>query len=333
MGSVLVAGAGSWGSALAILLARNGSKVLLWGHRPEHIARLQSERMNSRYLPGAIFPELLTPIEDLAAGLATTGDVIIAVPFGGLRALLETIGEHRHESLRVCCASKGFESDTQRLSHDVVMDVLGTSCPHAALSGPTFAAEVVAGQPSAAVIAASQQAFANDLVGLFHGETFRAYSSDDLVGVGVGGAVKNVLAIAAGVASGLGFKANTLAVLITRGLAEMTRLGVALGGRFETFTGLAGLGDLLLTCSDDQSRNRRLGLALADGKTLSEAQRDIGQVVEGVRTAAEVTAAARRLNIEMPIAAQVERLLNNQCTPLTAVQTLLAREPKQESRN
>lgn len=333
MDPVLVAGAGSWGSALAILLARNGTPVLLWAHRSEHIAILQAERTNSRYLPGVLFPDNLTPVDDLSAGLAAASDVVIAVPFGGLRGLLETIAANPPDGLRVCCTCKGFEHETQRLSHEVVVDVLGEACPRAALSGPTFAAEVVAGQPSAAVIAASDPQFAQALVDRFHGEAFRAYSTDDLVGVGVGGAVKNVLAIAAGVASGLGFGANTQAALVTRGLAEMTRLGVALGGRYETFTGLAGLGDLLLTCTDDQSRNRRLGLALAQGKSVATAQQEIAQVVEGVRTAAEVTALARRMAVEMPIAEQVARLLNDECTPEVAVRTLLAREPKQESNN
>ena len=247
-----------------------------------------------------------------------------------MRQFLQELHKDTREDLRVCCSCKGFQKDTGKLSHEVVFEILGADVPVAALSGPTFAGEVIKGQPSAAVIASADERFANQLVGYFHGGSFRAYSSRDLIGVEVGGAVKNVLAIAAGVASGLGFGANTLAALVTRGLAEMSRLGVAMGGESATFMGLAGLGDLMLTCTDDQSRNRRLGIALARGATLDEAYVAIGQVVEGARSAPEVCSVADELGLEMPITQQVAALLRGECRPVEAVEALLARGPKGE---
>ena len=331
MDTVLVAGAGSWGTALAMILARNGCRILLWGHRPEHIAALKRDNANTSHFPGVPFPANLIPMDDLSDALSQTSEIIVAVPCVGLRSFLHQVRSHSHGALRVCCSCKGFEPGTGKLSHQVILDVLGVDVPRAALSGPTFAGEVVAGQPSAAVIAASDELFARHLVGRFHSDTFRAYSSGDLIGVEVGGAVKNVLAIAAGVAAGLGFGANTLAALVTRGLSEMSRFGVACGGEMATFMGLAGLGDLLLTCTDNQSRNRRLGLALADGIALKDAYKSVGQVVEGARTAGEVAALAAELGVEMPITQVVTALLRGDYSAAEAVGQLLARAPKEET--
>jgi glycerol-3-phosphate dehydrogenase (NAD(P)+) len=326
---ILVAGAGSWGTALAILLARNGQPTRLWGRGSEHIARLAEDRRNQRYLPGAPFPAELQLATDLNNALAGTRDVIVALPCAGLREFLllaaKTPGNRRY-----ALACKGLEPGTQRLPHEIVAEVLGPATPVAIISGPTFAAEVARDLPTAVTVASQDLAFAQDLVSRLHSKTFRAYTSADVTGVAIAGAVKNVLAIAAGVADGLGFGANTRAALITRGLAEMTRLGRALGGQSETFMGLAGLGDLLLTCTDDQSRNRRIGLALARGETIQAASAALGQVAEGVRTAEPVVQLAARLETEMPICAQVARLVRGECSPREAVGELLGRDPKPE---
>ncbi len=328
---ILVAGAGSWGTALAILLSRNHQPTYLWGHWPEHITSLKRERQNRRYLPGVRFPEDLGLLDDLGEALKHTSDILIVVPCRALRGVIEQLARTPGaKPLRIAWACKGLESGTHKLIHEVIEEVLGGGHPLAAISGPNFAREVVMGLPAAVTVASPDTNFAQDLAARLHGGAFRAYTSDDLIGVEVGGAIKNVLAIAAGVADGLEFGANTRAALITRGLAEMIRLGVALGGRQETFMGLAGLGDLVLTCTDDQSRNRRLGLMLARGQTVEQAISSIGQVVEGLSTAYEVDSLARQHGVEMPITEQVVRLLKGECRPREAVQALLAREPKRE---
>jgi glycerol-3-phosphate dehydrogenase (NAD(P)+) len=285
-------------------------------------------RRNPRYLSEVPFPDALQPTAELPAALAERPDVFLAVPCKGLRALLEHAPPIAGE-LRYVCACKGLEAGTRLLASEVVTDVLG-DVPVAALTGPSFAAEVAAGCPTAVSLASPDRGFAADLVALLHGGSLRAYTLDDIIGAEVGGACKNVMAIAAGVADGLAFGANTRAALITRGLAEITRLGIAMGGQATTFMGLAGLGDLVLTCTDDQSRNRRLGLALAEGLTVPEAEQRIGQVVEGVSTAFEVVAKAAELGVEMPIAEQVVRLLEGRCSPREAVKALLARDPRHE---
>jgi len=329
---VAVAGAGSWGTALAVQLARNGQPTRLWGHQAEHCARLTRERCNRRYLPGVSFPDGLQIVDAIEVALSGCDDLLLAVPLRGLRAVLHTVARCGRPRLRVVWACKGIEAGTRRLVHEIVAEELGEALPSAVLSGPTFAAEVAAGQPTAALIASADADLARDFVARLHGGALRVYSGTDVIGVEVAGAVKNVLAIAAGVADGLGLGANTRAAVVTRGLAEMTRLGVALGGRGETFTGLAGLGDLVLSCTDDQSRNRRLGLALARGRTLEQALAVIGQAVEGVGTARELGSLAGQLGVEMPIAAQVARVLSGACQPREAVEALLAREPTREVR-
>lgn len=328
--SILVAGAGSWGTALAIHLARNGHATVLWGHDAGHIARLSHARCNERYLPGVEFPPLLSVEDELEGTLRRTRDVILAVPCNALREVAHQVAVHARPDARIAWACKGIDVDTLQLPHAVVVEQFGADCPAAVISGPTFAIEVAGGLPTAVVVASDDAEFARALASHLHGGAFRAYVGSDVIGVEVGGAVKNVLAIAAGISDGLGFGANSRAALITRGLAELTRLGVAMGANRETFMGLAGLGDLVLTCTQDQSRNRRLGLAIARGRTVAEAAAEIGQVVEGIRTAEAVQRLSRVKGVEMPICAQVAMVLSGQRSPREAVQALLARKPKRE---
>ena len=288
------------------------------------------ERVNTRYLPEAAFPEGLEPAVDLESCVGEARTVLVAVPSHALRETLQYLRPLLTDEARVCWATKGFELHTGKLPHQVAAEVLGSTRPMAVLSGPTFANEVGAGLPTAMTIAANQAEFADELAAAFSGDSFRAYTSDDIIGVEVGGAVKNVLAIGAGMSDGLGFGANTRIALITRGLVEMTRLGVAVGARKETFMGLAGMGDLVLTCTDDLSRNRRMGLALAAGRTAEEAQAEIGQVVEGVMAAEAVHEVATQLGVEMPICQQVYRILYEGASPREAVGTLMRRQLKRE---
>ncbi len=325
MTSIAVVGAGSWGTALALLLARNGSQVLLWGRDPAHREQMSSQRSNERYLPGESFPATLNIAPDLASAVANAGTVLIAVPSHAFGGVARSVAEIGVEGKRLCWATKGFEPGTGRLLHEVMFAVVGDKTELAVLSGPTFAAEIARGLPAAVTIGSHAPEFALALAERFRNDRFRVYTSDDLVGVQVGGGVKNVLALAAGIADGLNFGANTRAALITRGMAELIRLGVALGGKRETFMGLAGLGDLILTCTDDQSRNRRAGLVLGRGGTLDDAQKEIGQVIEGVGAAREVSRLAAKVGVEMPITEQVEQVLYAGRNPQEAVQALLTR--------
>jgi glycerol-3-phosphate dehydrogenase (NAD(P)+) len=325
-----VLGAGSWGTALALLLARNGHAVALWGRDPAYMRRLAEERVNPRYLPGVPLPPGLALTADVKGALRGAEEVLVAVPSHAFRETLRAIAPALRPGMRIAWATKGLEPASGKLLHRVAAEELGDTAAMAVISGPTFAREVAAGLPTAVTVASSTQSYATELAGYLHGESFRAYTSEDVTGVELGGAVKNVLAIAAGIADGLGFGANTRAALVTRGLAELMRLGNALGGRRETFMGLAGLGDLVLTCTDDQSRNRRCGLELARGANLTDALRSIGQAVEGVRTAREVVQLAARAGVEMPITEQVYRVLYEDHAPRAAVHDLLAREQKAE---
>ena len=280
---------------------------------------------NSRYLPGARFPSNLDTTSSIEACVAGVRDILIAVPSHALRETLNRLKPLLHGEERVCWATKGFELSTGRLPHQVADEVLGSDLPMAVLSGPTFAKEVGEGLPTAMTVAANDPAFAADLAAALSGSNFRAYTSDDIVGVEVGGAVKNVLAIGAGLSDGLGFGANTRIALINRGLSEMTKLGVALGAKRETFMGLAGMGDLVLTCTDDLSRNRRMGLALASGMTVEEAQVEIQQVVEGVLAAKAVHEVAGGRGVEMPICEEIYRILYQGIPPAEAVRALMSR--------
>jgi glycerol-3-phosphate dehydrogenase (NAD(P)+) len=296
----------------------------------DELEAMTARRENVRYLPGIEFPHNLSAFRNIEDCLAGARDILVAVPSHGLRDTLMAIKPLLGPDSRVCWATKGFELSTGKLPHQVAAEVLGAERPVAVLSGPTFSKEVGAGLPTAMTIAANDGDFATSLAKGISDDKFRAYTSDDLIGVEVGGAVKNVLAIGAGMSDGLGFGANTRVALITRGLVEMTRLGVALGASKETFMGLAGMGDLVLTCTDNLSRNRRMGLALAKGMTVEEAQQEIQQVVEGVKAAAAVREVARNRRIEMPICEQVYRILYEGASPREAVENLMGRELKSE---
>jgi glycerol-3-phosphate dehydrogenase (NAD(P)+) len=327
---IAVLGAGSWGTALAIQFARAGRPTLLWARDPAHVARLATARGNDRYLPGVPFPAGLAVEPDLARAVGAALDLLIAVPSHAFRETLSRLRPLLREGQRVAWATKGFELSTGKLPHEVAREVLGAEVPIAVLSGPTFAQEVGRGLPTAMTVASPDGGFADGLAASLSGQNFRAYTSPDIIGVEVGGAVKNVLAIATGIADGMGFGANTRIALITRGLAEMTRLGLALGARHETFMGLAALGDLVLTCTDDQSRNRRFGLAIAAGKSPAEAQSAIGQVVEGVLAARAVRAVAARVGVEMPITAEVYAVLHEGRDVRAAVKALMGRDLRRE---
>jgi glycerol-3-phosphate dehydrogenase (NAD(P)+) len=328
--TVAVIGAGSWGTALAIQFARTGRPTLLWGRAEDDPEGLERRRENARYLPGARFPDMLHADGDLQRVLAAAPTVVVAVPSHALRPVLTEMKPMLRPDARLAWATKGFELETGKLPHQVAREVLGSGRALAVLSGPTFAREVGMGLPTAMTVAATDPDYARQLAESLASDYFRAYMSRDIVGVEVGGAVKNVLAIGAGISDGLGFGANTRVALITRGLVEMTRLGVALGADPATFMGLAGMGDLVLTCTDDQSRNRRMGLALAAGKSVKEAEAEIQQVVEGVLAAEAVHRVAQAAGVEMPICEQIYRILYAGAEPQEAVATLMKRELKAE---
>jgi glycerol-3-phosphate dehydrogenase (NAD(P)+) len=281
-------------------------------------------------LPDAGFPEALQVANDLGQALKDARDALIAVPSHAFRATLERIKPHLAAGTRVAWATKGFEIATGMLPHQVARQILGTR-PGAVVSGPTFAMEVGAGLPTAMTVASQDERFAKELALSLSGPNFRAYTQSDIMGVEVGGAVKNVIAIGSGIADGMGFGANTRVALITRGLAEMMRLGVKLGAVRETFMGLAGLGDLVLTCTDDQSRNRRFGMALGRGQSLSEAQSGIRQVVEGLPAARAVYDVAQRLTVDMPICQEIYRVMHEDKPVRAAVQALMGREMRSEA--
>lgn len=326
--AVAVLGAGAWGTGLAVALSAGGP-VRLWSHRGAQVAELNATRINERYLPGVGLPAAVTVTADLAAAVEGARLVFLAVPVAGLagvcRALAGLPPGSLPRDLPLVLTAKGLEQPTGRLQHEVVAEALPGQ-PVAALSGPTFAAELARAQPSALVIAARDGRLAEAVAQRVRLPWLRAYRSTDLAGVEAAGALKNVLAIAAGVADGLGFGANTRAALLTRGLAELTRLGVALGGEPATFMGLAGLGDLALTCTDDQSRNRRFGLALARGLDAAAAAREVGQVVEGARSAPLALALAARAGVELPICREVAAVIAGERSPREALQRLMARE-------
>ncbi|CAI2466612.1 NAD(P)H-dependent glycerol-3-phosphate dehydrogenase [Serratia marcescens] len=329
--SMTVIGAGSYGTALAITLARNGHTVVLWGHNPAQIQTLQRDRCNQAFLPDVPFPDTLLLEVDLARALAASRDVLVVVPSHVFGDVLRQLKPHLRPDARIVWATKGLEAETGRLLQDVAREALGEAIPLAVLSGPTFAKELAAGLPTAIALAATDAQFADDLQQLLHcGKSFRVYSNPDFIGVQLGGAVKNVIAIGAGMSDGIGFGANARTALITRGLAEMSRLGSALGADPSTFMGMAGLGDLVLTCTDNQSRNRRFGIMLGQGKGVQEAQDSIGQVVEGYRNTKEVLALAQRHGVEMPITEQIYQVLYCHKDAREAALSLLGRARKDE---
>ncbi len=327
--TIAVLGAGSWGTAIAILLSKNGCSVRLWGRNADKMRQLQSQRQNSFFLPGIRFPDKLDVTSDMTEALAEVDLVVVAVPSHAFRQTLAAIRE-QFIPQKLVWITKGLEPQTHQLLHQIVAADLPQTSYYGVVSGPTFAMEVAKGLPTAVSIASSNRGFTCQLVEIFHNQTFRPYICDDMIGLEVGGAVKNVLAIAAGIADGLGFGANTRAALITRGAAEMGRLATKLGAHKETIMGLSGIGDLLLTCTDNQSRNRRMGLALGRGQTLAQARAEIQQVVEGIQTAKEIYTLAKRLQIDMPIVEQVYGILYQNVSAREAVSNLLERDYKHE---
>lgn len=330
--AITVLGAGSYGTALAICIARKGVPLTLWGRNPQDIATMQAARENTRYLPGIELPDSITLEADLVQAVKDADTILVVVPSYGFAEVLEQMKPHLRPTARIAWATKGLEPGTGRLLSDVAIDALGTKRPLAVLSGPTFAREMAQGMPTAIAVASNQPGFVKELSDVLHcDKSFRVYLNDDFTGMQLGGAVKNIIAIGAGMADGIGFGANTRTALITRGLAEMTRLGLALGGKPETFTGMAGLGDLILTCTDNQSRNRRFGMALGQGKSVDEAMTEIGQAVEGYRNTKEVYELAQRYDVEMPIVDQIYQVLYQGKEPSQASQDLLARAKTSES--
>jgi glycerol-3-phosphate dehydrogenase (NAD(P)+) len=328
---IAVIGAGSYGTALAICLARNGNKTLLWGRDPEHVNDMVSARANEKYLSGCPFPDTLMLESDLASAVSASKNILLVVPSHAFGGVLKQIKPDMRDDARLVWATKGLDHESGRLLQDVAREILGDDIPLAVLSGPTFAKEMAAGLPTAISLSSTCDEFVSDISNLLHcGRTFRVYSNNDFIGVQLGGAVKNVIAIGAGMADGIGFGANARTALITRGLAEMTRLGCALNAEPATFMGMAGLGDLVLTCTDNQSRNRRFGLALGNGVGVEQAMQDIGQVVEGYRNTKEVYMLAQRMKVEMPIVEQVYQVLYCGKAAILAAADLLSRERKFE---
>ncbi|MGM0481918.1 MAG: NAD(P)H-dependent glycerol-3-phosphate dehydrogenase [Pseudomonadota bacterium] len=329
---VVILGAGSYGTALAICFARKEIATVLWGRDPGQVASMREQRENSHYLPDCPFPESLQVTDDLAQAVSDVKNVLVVVPSHAFADILQQIKPLIRDDARVAWATKGLEPESGRLLYEVAKEALGEKHPLAVLSGPTFAIEMAKGLPTAISMSSTDQQFVEELSEMLHCErSFRVYTNDDFIGIQLGGAVKNVIAIGAGMADGIGFGANARTALITRGLAELTRLGLTLGARSETFTGMAGLGDLILTCTDNQSRNRRFGMALGQGKPVDTALDSIGQAVEGYRNTREVVALARRVGVEMPICEQIYAVLYEGKAPRQAAIDLLSRTRKTES--
>ena len=328
--TVAVLGAGSWGTALAALIARHGHRAVLWGRDAEVVAAIQSRHENPHYLPGITLPETLQATTDFAAALRGADLVLVVVPSHAFTETLLALAPHRAPHAGVAWATKGFEPGSGRFLHEVAAQVLGPDVPLAVVTGPSFAKEVAAGLPTALTVHSDDDAFAQDVADVLHGPAFRVYTGSDMRGAELGGAMKNVLAVATGAADGMNLGLNARTGLITRGLNEMLRLNAAIGGRAETLMGLAGLGDLVLTCTGELSRNRRLGLALGRGQSIADAVREIGQVVESIQTVDEVMRQAERHGIELPISSVVQSVLHAEMTPAQALQKLLAREQKPE---
>lgn len=327
--NIAVLGAGSWGTALAILLSRNGSNVKLWG-LPAEVEALIKDGENKQFLPDVALPKNLLPTSVLEEAVTSADEVLVVVPSHVFPPVLKQVEPLLRPTATVSWATKGLEKKSGELLSSVAQKILGDR-PIGVISGPTFAGEVARNLPTAVTVASTSSEHAERLAGYLHSDRFRAYSSDDIIGLQIGGAAKNVMAIAAGIADGLNYGANTRAALITRGLAEIMRLGLAMGGKLETFMGLGGLGDLALTCTDNQSRNRRMGLALADGKSIDQAKQEIGQEVEGVGAAKVIYNKAKELGIEMPITEQTYNVLYQGLEPKVAVQRLLERSQRPET--
>jgi len=330
MPEVAVLGAGSWGTALAMQLLRSGSGALLWARSPEHVAAMQASGRNQRFLPDIPFPPGLKLEPSLQQAVQSADEVLIVVPSHAFVGIIEQIEPWLKPGQGVAWACKGLEPGSGHFLHQAAQEVLGPDRPMAVVTGPSFAVEVAANLPTAVTVAGTEPGYCNAIAGSLHGGNFRAYTSDDIIGAELGGAVKNVLAVATGISDGMGLGNNARAALITRGLVEMMRLGRVLGAREQTLTGLAGMGDLVLTSTGDLSRNRRLGLALGAGQSVAEAVEEIGQVVEGVSTAEEVWRLAERHSVEMPISEQINGIIHKNWDPYRSVRELLSRDQKPE---
>lgn len=324
---ITILGAGSWGTAVAIHLAKNGNRVLLWAHDPEHVKDMQKAGCNNRYLPHAPFTNLIEPTDNLKESVLKASLVFIAVPSHAFASLFEKLPKPNDG---ISWLTKGLDPVNNKLLSQLVFEQWGEKYPIAVISGPSFAREVSEFLPTALSVAGNNLAYLQELQSVLHSKSMRVYVGDDYTGVQLCGAVKNVLAIACGISDGLQYGANAKAALITRGLAEMSRLGKALGAKQETFMGLAGVGDLVLTCTDNQSRNRRFGLLLGQGENVLAAEKQIGQVVEGKHNAAQVCALAHSWHIDVPICTEVNLLLQGKITPQKAVENLMSRPPKEE---
>lgn len=325
--TIAILGAGSWGTAVAIHLSQVGHRVLLWAHNPQHVAQMVKAKTNLRYLPDIKFPDTLLPLDDLNQCIREADYVIIAVPS---HAFAELIAKIETTPKGLAWLTKGLDPHKHQLISDLVAKRFGASFPVAMISGPSFAKEVARFLPTALTLAGNDLDYQKQIRHLLHHDNIRVYLSDDLIGLQICGAVKNVLAIGCGISDGLGHGANAKAALITRGLAEMSRLGISMGAQAETFLGLAGVGDLVLTCTDDQSRNRRFGLLLGKNTGIDDAEHQIGQVVEGKSNASQVCALAHKKNIEMPICEQINALLQGKITAKQAFHNLMSRPPKEE---
>jgi glycerol-3-phosphate dehydrogenase (NAD(P)+) len=332
---IAVIGAGSWGTALAKLLGDKGFGVDLWAHRPDHVAGLLRDRENTTYLPGFPLPTTVRPTADLAAAVSGKPVVVMVVPSHVYREVFTRLAPHLAPNAAIISATKGVENETLLTMNQVMGEVLAKENPGfrgqlGVLAGPSFAKEVAAGIPTAVTVAAPTIEGARFFQDIFHTERFRVYAGTDVIGMELGGALKNIVAIAAGICDGLGYGTNTRAALITRGLAEITRLGVAMGAKPLTFSGLAGMGDLVLTCTGDLSRNRQVGLKLGQGKTLQQILAEMEMVAEGVKTTRSAMALAKKIGVEMPILEQVYAMIYEDKPCAEAVQALLGRDSKEE---
>ncbi|CAL1328987.1 NAD(P)H-dependent glycerol-3-phosphate dehydrogenase [Candidatus Providencia siddallii] len=329
--SITIIGAGSYGTALAVMLSSNKHEVVLWGHKINHIKKLKQDRMNKKFLPDISFPEKLLLETNLEIAVNMNKNILIVVPSYVFGDVLRQIKPFLKNDSRIIWATKGLEKNTGRLLQDVAREILGEKIHLAVLSGPTFAIELAKGMPTAIVIAASNDKFADDLQKIFHcDKNFRVYKNRDMIGVQVGGVVKNIIAIGVGISDGMGFGSNARTALITRGLAEMSRLGIALGANISSFMGMSGLGDLVLTCTDDKSRNRKFGLMLGSGFSVKEAENKIGKIIEGYHNIREVKILANSKNVEMPITQQIYEIVYFNKNLLEVVRSLLERSTKDE---
>ena len=327
---IAVIGAGSWGTALAMHISSSGRKVYLWGHEPEQMTAMAADRSNEQFLPGLTFPDSLEVLVDLSELPASCRKFLVVVPSHAFRQVLRVLLQLPASPTIIAWGTKGLEKGTSLFMSNIADEELPAEIQTSAISGPSFAGEVARGMPTAITVASSNDETAAEVATWLHHHQFRAYTQEDLIGVQVGGALKNVMAIAAGISDGLGFGANARAALITRGLAEITRLGIRAGGQMETFMGLAGMGDLVLTCTDNQSRNRRVGLGLGEGASLEQTMQKIGQEAEGVQSAAAAWELSRKLDVAMPITEQVYNVIYKGLPALQAVENLLHRDPKHE---